>query len=47
MSLLISPGANILASIKAKTDNLPADPASQELPPAWNKQPALKGKLIS
>ena len=29
MSLLVSSGSKILADIKAKTDNLPADPASQ------------------
>ncbi len=42
MSLLISPGANILASIKAKTDNLPADPASQELTASAEQATGIK-----
>ncbi len=44
MSLLISPGANILASIKAKTDNLPADPASQELTASAEQATGIKGQ---
>ena len=42
MSLLISPGANVLASIKAKTDNLPADPASQELTASASQATGIK-----
>jgi hypothetical protein len=42
MSLLISPGANVLASIKAKTDNLPADPASQELTASASQTTGIK-----
>jgi hypothetical protein len=44
MSLLISPGANILASIKTKTDNLPADPASQGLTASADQAAGIKGQ---
>jgi hypothetical protein len=44
MSLLIGLGTNILAAIKAKTDNLPVDPASQLLTASAGQAAGIKGQ---